>query len=86
MSLHDPVAPVKVVDVLLDDVIATEPVNVEPVVEMVIRKRHPTFTFTIPDIACVEVGVKGLDVSEVTAMNGFDKVGVMKYVAAVETG
>jgi len=86
MSLHDPVASVKVVDVLLDDVIAAKPVDVEPVVEMVIGKCHPTFTFTIPDIACVEVGVKGLDIPEFTVMNGSNKVRVMKYVAAVEAG
>ncbi len=86
MGLHNPVARVKVVDVLLDDVVAAEPVDVEPVVEMVFRKWHPDFTFAIPDITCVEVGVKGLYVPEPASMNGFDKVGIMKDVASVEAG
>jgi hypothetical protein len=86
MSLHDPVAEVKIVDVLLDDVITAEPVNVKPIVKMILWKCHPLFTLTIPYVACVEVSVEGHDIPEFAVMNSFDKVGVVKYMSAVETG
>ena len=57
MSLHDPVTKIKVVDVLLNDVVAAEPVHVEPVVEMVLGKGHAGYTLSIPNVARVEVGV-----------------------------
>jgi hypothetical protein len=85
MILHDPVARVEVVDVLLDDVVAAEPIDVEPVVEMVLGQGHPLFPLAIPDVARVEVGVEGRDFAELAVLNGSDEFRMVEYMPAVAT-
>jgi len=74
------------VDVLLDDMVAAEPDEVVPVVELVGHIGHVGLARVEPDAAAVPVDTQGCYVADGAVVNLLDRLLVAELVAALRAG
>src|SRR5208283_3388327 len=84
MTVHDPVADVEVMDVLLADIIAAEPGEVIPVVDLEFHLGHALATTAIPNAVAVPVGLQEDESAERAAVDLVDGLDELGRVTALE--
>ena len=83
VGVLDPVADVDVVDVLLDDVVAAEPVEVVPVAHLVLHLGHLLLALAHPDALGVPVDAHQGDVADGAVLDALDGVEVERVVVTL---
>ena len=81
--VHDPVANIEVVDVLLADLVAAGPDEVVPVVALELHIGHARLTVAIPNAATVPVNAHQVDFTDGAVMQHFNVVDIALLVAAL---
>ena len=84
-AVEEPVGDVDVVDVLLADVVAREPVEVVPVVDLELHLRLVRLAVAVPDAAAVPVDLPADDVAGEPFADPLHRLAVAVLVAALET-
>ena len=81
MRLGDPIAHVDVVNVLLDDVIAAQPVEIVPVADLILHFRLARLAFADPHAVGVEIHAHELQFADSPVVNPLDQLEVFGLVA-----
>ena len=83
---HRPVDDVDVVDVLLDDVVAREPGEVEPVAALPLHLAHAGRALLHPQVALVPVALRRDDLADLAVLDALHHLEVARLVTPLRAG
>ena len=84
VAVHQPIDYVNVVNMLLGDVVTTQPVKVIPVTHLIFEFRLAFFTRSRPDTIAVPVSTRQNDVADKAVLKLLDHLVVVGFVSSLQ--